>query len=524
MDTTWQRVRNQAVNWWTKTPLTQRLRVLAAVAAGVAVLAVLIGIVTSPNWQPLYTNLTAAEAGQITNQLQQMKVPYQLTQGGSTVLVPAAQVDQTRVELADQNIPSSGTVGFSNLTQFSLGETDQQLQVEEQVALQDELASTIASITAVQGAKVFLNEPAPTLFGEGPGTPSASVFVQLRPGMSLSAGQVRGIMNLVAHAVQGLNPSQVTVVDQDGTVLSAAVLAQNNSLTGTATQQYQAEQAVDNAIQQQVESLLTQVLGPGQAVVRVSSVLNFSSQSSSSVVYGGRVADAQQTSTSTTPGTALTPTGTSSNVPGVAAASGSSTGPSTSSTSITRYLVNTTTTKTTVPPGSIERLTIGVDVSQHLSAAQLQSLKSLVAQAAGLNPKRGDQLTLVDIPFNTSQAKAAQAELAATERRVQYIHWAEELVLLVAGVGLLTMGYRSIRRWQAARPPVVRPAGDALLAGAGGEDVSRSVAAFLRQLNLPPEQPEGGVDANLERLSQVVQKDPAHVARLLRTWLAEDEA
>ncbi len=504
--------------WWRATNPTQRLRLGAGAAVALVAVVVLANLAFSPNWQPLYTNLSAAQAGQITNQLAQMKVPYQLAQGGRTVLVPSAEVDQTRVALADQNIPSSGTVGFGNLTQFSLGETDQELLLTEQVALQDEPGSTIGSIGALSGAKVFLNEPAPSLFGESQNPTTASVYVTVKPYHTVSTGQVRGIMQLVAHAVPGLSMKHVSVVDQNGTLLSAGVLTAASPISGTATTELQAQQAVDSTVQQAVQTMLAQVLGPGQAVVRVASTLDFAKQSVSQQTTGKAVLSQVETQTSaSTGGTAAPGAGTTANTPGyVAGATTGGTGKS--STVINRYTVPITTTQTTVPPGAIQRLTVAVAVSKHLTPAMQASLSKLVEQAAGMNLARGDTLSLVGIPFNTSAAAANAKALAAAQRTAQYEHWAEELLLLVLAVLILRTIWQAIRRWQAAPRPQLAGAGPA---PALGEDVTQSVAGLLRQLKAKP-QPTAG-DAALRQLTGMIKDDPDGVARLIRTWMAEED-
>ncbi len=504
--------------WWSSTNPTQRLRMGAGAAVAVVLVVVLAHLAFSPNWQPLYTNLSAAQAGQITNQLAQMKVPYQLTQGGRTVLVPSSQVDQTRVALADQNIPSSGTVGFGNLTQFSLGETDQELLLTEQVALQDELGSTIGSIGALSGAKVFLNEPSPSLFGESQNPTTASVYVTLKPYHSLSTGQVRGIMQLVAHAVSGLSMKHVSVVDQNGTLLSAGVLTAANPVAGQATTQLQAEQAVDSTVQQAVQTMLAQVLGPGQAVVRVSSTLDFSQQQVKQLTTGKPVLSQTETQTSSSTGGTTTPgAGATANTPGYVATT-TTPGSGKSSTVINRYTVPETTTQTTVPPGSIQRLTVAVAVSKHLTPALQASLSKLVEQAAGMNLARGDTLSLVGIPFNTSAAAASAKAIAAAERTARYEHWAEELLLVVVGLLILRALWQAVKRWQAAPRPQLAGA-DAT--PALGEDVTQSVAGLLRQMSAKPASTPG--DAALRQLTGMIKDDPDGVARLIRTWMAEED-
>jgi flagellar M-ring protein FliF len=504
-------------DWWGRTTSTQRLRLLAGILVGLAAVVILSNLAFSPNWQPLYTNLSAAQAGQITNQLAQMKVPYQLAQGGRTVLVPSAQVDQTRVALADQNIPSSGTVGFANLTQFSLGETDQELQLTEQVALQDELASTIASINAVTAAKVFLNEPSPSLFGQSQNPTTASVFVTLKPYQTLTTSQVRGIMQLVSHAVAGLSLKHVSVVDQNGTLLSAGVLASSSTLSGQATTQFQAEQAVDAAVEQSVQTLLAQVLGPGQAVVRVTSVLNFASQTVKSQVTGKPVVSQSETETQSSTGAAVaTGGGAGANTPGYVAGATTPTS-SKSTTVIQHFTVPVSTTTTVTPAGGIQRLSVAVAVSRKLSPALQTALSKLVAQAAGLNPKRGDTLTLVGIPFNTSAARTAASEMAQAARVAQYEQWGEELLLVVLAALILRAAWGAVRRWQAAPRPALATAGAVPPAG---EDVTQSVASLLRQM--AESKPTPG-DRAVRQVSGLIKDDPATVARLLRSWMAEED-
>jgi flagellar M-ring protein FliF len=533
MEPTLRKWQAQTLGWWTRTSLNQKLRMLAALGAGIAVLVVGASLLTSPRWQPLYTNLSAASAGQITTQLQQMKVPYQLSQGGSTILVPASQVDQARVQLADANVPSTGTVGITTPS-FKLGETDTEVQAQQLAMLEQQLSSTIGSIDAVQSAKVFISEPQPTLFGEAGGNPSGSVYVNVRPGDTLSTAQVRGIMNLVAHTVPGLSPKQVAVVDQNGIMLSAAVL-EASSATGSASSQFQEEQAVDTQIAQNVQSLLDQMLGPGQSAVRVSAVLNFTSQSVSQITYGHSVLQQQQTTTqSAGPGGAAAPStgaGATANTPGgtvVTTVSGAAA--SSSQNVISKYDVNQTTTTTKVPPGAVKQLDVAVAVNKKLTPAQAASIKNLVAQAAGIVPGRGDQVTVVAQPFNVRQAEQAAKAVAAAQQRAQYIHWAEELVLLVVGVLLLLSVFRSYKRWQKARPAVAAVPREALLAGAGGgtarsEELTQSVASLMRELNTAGSRPEpSSGDVHMQHISQMMRDDPASVARLLRTWLAEDES
>lgn len=415
----------QILNWWKRQSLTQRLRLGVISALALSVVLVLINWVTSPNWQPLYTNLSPRAAGQITTQLTQMKVPYQLTNQGRTVLVPKAHVNQVRVDLADLNIPSS-TVGMPQPLHFSLGETNQEITLTQLADLEATLAQTINSINGVHNSRVLINQPPPALFGESAANPTASVFLDLNLGVSLSASQVRGIMNLVAHSVAGLTPKEVTVVDQAGTLLSQNALNSQpgSSITGTSQAELAAEDQIDNQIAQKVTSMLDQVLGPGAAVVRVNASLNFNQSSIHSILYGKSVLSSQKVTTKTTSskGAAAVPAGAQGNTPAYPVTTGAL-GPSKSQSNSTtsHWLVDKTSTNQVVPAGSINRMTVAVAVDKPLSKAQSASLKSLVSSAAGVNAKRGDVVTIMGQPFNRTQVNQALKQMAQAQK-IQQIH------------------------------------------------------------------------------------------------------
>ncbi|MBX5467147.1 MAG: flagellar M-ring protein FliF [Firmicutes bacterium] len=498
---------------------TQRLRLGALLALGVLPVALAIGFVTRTNWQPLYTNLSPQAAGQITAVLTQQKIPYQLADQGRTVLVPQQDVDQVRVELADRNIPSSsaGTVGMPTPLTFSLGESNQELQMQALLNLEAGLQQTIDTINGVDTSRVLINEPPPALFGEGTNPATASVFVQLKPGASLSPAAVRGIMNLVAHAVNGLQPKDVSVVDQNGTLLSAQALQPTaaSNLAGVASSELQAEEAVDQAIENNVASMLNQVLGPGQAVVRVNAALNFNSGTQTQVTYGKGVISSQQVETSTSQNAPapVTQAGAGGNVPGYPTVNlGTGNSQSNQNTTITRYLVPKTETQTTLPAGSISRLTVAVAVDQRLTPAEQANLQNLVAQAAGIQPGRGDRVTVVGQPFNRQQVNQVLAQMAAAQRAQRLRQEIAAAVAALAGLGLILLVRRQLRRAQKAREsvPAALPAPE-----------TPAVVIERSELGAGPEA-EYALDQERRYLGEMLKRDPQNVARLVRTWLEQE--
>ncbi len=488
---------------------------------GLVVLIVGISLLTRTDWQPLYNNLSAQAAGQITTELTSMKIPYQLTDQGRTVEVPAAEVDQVRVDLASDNIPSTGTVGLPSPVSFSLGETDQEIQINQLIDTEAMLESTIDSISGIKSSKVLINQPSPSLFGEGASQASASVFVDLNSGATLNAGQVRGIMNLVAHAVSGLSLQQVSVVDQYGTVLSAGALntTPSSSAAGQASQELAAEQDVDNQIETEVSSLLTQVLGPGNAVVRVNTTLNFNNREVRQVLYGKGALASQSlnTSSSKSASTAVTGAGSTSNTPTYPS---TTSGPSTSSSRdvTNHYDVTQTVSDETIPAGGIEHMSVAVAVDQGMSAAKVQALKNLVVQAAGVNLKAGDQVDILAEPFNHALVKQALASIAATQK-ANRLHQQIEAAMAFLALVLVIVGIRRMLKNQAQRRTELMESRELYLA-AGGAPMR--VADYL-----PDPRPELAEPTVYEQarthLTATARDNPETVARLIRTWLAEDE-
>lgn len=502
---------------------TERLRMGAVVVLGVVALSVGVGWITRTNWQPLYTHLAPQAAGQITNQLTQMKVPYQLTDQGRTVLVPQNAVDQVRVDLANRNIPSKGTVGMPAPLSFSLGETNQEIQMQQMVNLEAVLEQTINSIKGVKSSRVTINEPPPALFGQGSSAPTAAIFVDLNPGATLSPAAVKGIMNLVAHSVSGLSVKSVAVVDQNGTELSTAALQEGSSgVSGQTAGELSAQQAVQNQVAASVSSMLDQVLGPGHAVVRVHAALNFASATVKNIVYGNKVLSQQQVTQNKSSGTGapLTQTGAGGNVPSYpTVGSGGSQSSSNQNSTINKYLVSQKETSQTIPPGAISRMTVAVAVDQSLGAAQKANLQQLVSQAAGINATRGDQVYIMAQPFNHQLVHQALAQMAQAKRALQLRREVEAGMALLAAIGLVFLFRRLLA--QSSRR-------EALPGSRLSDTATLTVDEVLASSAAPP-QADGGrrpikeLDMPRQHLTTLLKREPETVADILRSWMDEDE-
>ena len=480
-----------------------------------------------PAMSPLFTNLQPADAEAIVTQLGHDKVPYKLAANGQTILVPNALVDQERLAMAGQGLPSQGTVGLSSVLNLPFGATSFTRQVAYQNGLQGELEQTIDDIKGVASSRVQIAMAQPSTFGT-PATPATSaVLVDLQPGTTLLPGQVTGIVNLVAASVQDLSPSAVTVIDQTGQILwpqgQSAATGGATGIAGQAQSDLSVQQQFDTQLQQSLQQLLDQVFGAGNVIAQVSGNLSFNSGtvqrhlfeppgSSPAVVQSMQQLKQTVTGAPATGGVA----GTSSNSQPVTtypATSGTSGGSSTSNQLTEDFAVSSETQNTTVAPGSLSRLSVAVVVNSTLTPAQQQLIQSTVQAAVGYDPTRQDQITVVGMPFNTSLLSQLQKQpappRAATALPLPLLVGAGILALLLLAVLILLL----IRR----RAP-----------DAGLADPAPALATNLaRAVDPAAGDPLGlalqAAQADRDKLQGALRQRPEDVARVIRAWLSQDE-
>src|SRR5580658_5430508 len=253
---------------WKQLGLNQRV---SLVVAALAVAGGLAGVVLwsqRPDYQLLFGRMGDKDAAAVISYLEAQNVPHQVTAGGSAVLVPASQVYKLRMDLAGKGLPNGDGVGFEIFDKGQFGLSDFVQRTNYMRALQGELARTIVQLQGVRSARVMIVQPENRLLLTDQGVkPTASVFIDIGSSQ-FEVEQVDAICHLVANAVQGLDPSQVSVIDNRGRVLSAEL--QQDPTFGTASSQIRYRQQVEDYLSKKVETMLAQVIGPGNAVVRVS--------------------------------------------------------------------------------------------------------------------------------------------------------------------------------------------------------------------------------------------------------------
>lgn len=529
------------------------------VVTSLAVIGVIIGgyIFTgwaaSPAYSPLYTDLDTADAAAVTEELDSAGVSYKLADGGRTVMVPKDTLYDQRIALSAKGLPSSGNSGFALLDKQGITASEFRQRVDFQRALSGELASTIESIDAVQNATVNLVIPEEDLFAGDDQKASASVLVQTRANATLVPGTVQSILHLVASSVEGLTPQNVTISDTNGTLL----IAPGEDGINAAMSDARAQQTVEyeRQVADKVKSLLAAVVGARGVVVQVKAELDFDQRQTTIESFENDPAVIAQQTTSEE-----TLVGTDPGVGGVlgpdadAAVVEGGTTDFTKTEESTVFAPSKTTENTTAAPGAVRRQTVSVFLDSNVGAGiALADIQQQVEAAAGIDAARGDLVRVSEVPFDTSEAEAAEeaARLASSNERWETTMGTVRSVvtLLVVGFGML-FGYRRLRG--AARREELIPlehlalaTGDRddvlevdfdeddyvelepAMAGGGGttvegdDDVSTVLVARRHRTELdrlPGMEERMAAHADI---SDLIDRQPDDVAQLLRSWMSE---
>lgn len=489
---------------------------------------------SAPSYTALFSNLSAEDAGEITQSLTSKGVSYQLADNGSTVLVPRADVYQLRLDLSGQGLPSTGSPGYALLDKQGITTSEFRQRVDYQRALEGELANTIGAIEGVSAASVHLVIPKDDLFSDDASKPTASVLVQQSAGERMPAGQVQAIVHLVASSVEGLAPGDVTVADGQGRVLSAA-----GEVGGGAAGDLQSEQTIgfQNELAASIEDLLVPVVGQGGAVVKVRAQLDFDRRETTSETFGTKTPPIVVAESMTNeayegadspgaPGGILGPDGRPTEV--------TDGGTYDKDTADRTYAVDKVTEQVQTAPGAVDRLSVAVLLDASAGDVDQLAVEDLVAAAAGIDPARGDSVEVNAMRFDDSAAEEAAAVLeseAAAAKQGQLMDMLRTLgsVLIVAIV--LFFAWRSARRATPQRVPIELPPLaaidlqsqsqilDAIEVDEDGNAIPAPpapleldpVASFMPQVKDPI--PSGLVD--------MIDNQPDDVAQMLRTWLTD---
>jgi len=398
-------------------------RTLAIIGTvGVVVGAIALGAwLMKPTYSPLFSGLSGTDASAIVEQLKTDGVDYQLADGGSTILVPEANVDKERLAAAAAGLPGDKTAGYSLLDNMGVTSSEFQQTVTYKRALEGELSKTIEGLDGVRTASVKLAIPQQTVFVSDKANPTASVFLDLKPGVTLGKEQVKAVTHLVSASVDGMSPDDVAVVDADGQVLSSVGGQQADGTTSVAGDY---ETKTSAAIQ----AMLDKVVGVGNATVVVTADVSQESAQrtqetystptgspaySESVQQSGSGASGSGTGSGQAgvlgPDNIAVPNGTGSTTTGSGAAGG---GPS---STVRDNAVDKTVETRTIPAGELSKQAVSVAVNSDKVKVPASTISSMVAAAAGIDKKRGDVVSVQKVSFAKAAAADAKSAIAGQQ-------------------------------------------------------------------------------------------------------------
>jgi flagellar M-ring protein FliF len=554
------------------TALLNRLRanpkipIAIAAAAAVAIVVVMMLWAKQPTYKVLFSNLGDQDGGAIVTQLTQMNIPYQFSDNGGALLIPADKVYETRLKLAAAGLPKGGAVGFELMDQEKFGISQFSEQINYQRALEGELSRTIETLGPVSSARVHLAIPKPSLFVREQKNPSASVTLNLQPGRALDDGQINAIVYMVSSSVSGLPPANVTVVDQSGHLLTQS---DNNGRDLNASQLKYANE-VEGRLQRRIESILQPVVGNGNVHAQITAQIDYASREQTDENYQPNgspdkaAVRSRQLSTSdqigasavggvpgalsnqpapaatapvTNPPAANNANGTQNQAGNNAqntASNTSSSGPSNRRRDeTTNYEVDRTITHTQHSAGAVQRLSAAVVVNYQvgtdgkakpLTDDQLKKIDDLVREAMGFSQERGDTLNVVNTPFNEAADDTGELpfwkQQAFFDQLLNAGRWL--LVLIVAWLLWRKMVRPMLRKQQAEKDAA---AAAALAASLPQPEGSKPVKLSNDELEKRKRsQQRVSVEVQTQRVQELADKDPRIVALVIRQWMSTEQS
>jgi flagellar M-ring protein FliF len=486
-----------------------------ATVAAIMFIYLFVHTVSQPSYTTLVSGVEASQTAKMTSTLSAQGVSYELQNNGTAIGVPSNEASKARVALAGANLLGGSQEGFRLFEKQSIGESNFQQQVTYQRALQGQLAETIDSVQGVSGAQVELVLPSSQnqIFGEDQNASSAAVL--LSGTSALSQGSVRGIAQLVTSSVPGLQLSKVTITGASGELLWPA--AGGAGSTGTDLQE--AQQRYDQTMAASLDAMLAQTLGPGKAQVLVYANMNVNQTNKESLEYGKAGTPTQQSKNIET----LTGSGTGAGgVTGTANLTTAATGAGGKSnykheTTNSSLGVNKIVTHTTVAPGAVESQHVSVLLDKSVPAGALPAIREAITNAAGIQTKRGDTISIGQVAFAKSTTTAAAASPLAD---VKYV------LLGLGAMIFLFFTTRSIRKRE--KGPIEEPVwlreldAPMRLSELELETAPRPapVPAMAAASANGGDGADGG-DSIRRQVERLVDSDPDRVAQQLRTWMQE---
>jgi flagellar M-ring protein FliF len=543
----------------------QKIMLMVALAAIITLIVASILWSRQPDWKVLFSNIDEKDGGAIVAILEAQNIPHKFNESGS-LMVSSERVHEVRLKLASQGLPRGGMVGFELMENQKFGTSQFAEQVNYQRGLEGELARTIQSISAVQTARVHLAIPKPSVFVREEQKPTASVLLNLYPGRNLDSGQIAGITHLISSSVPQLPASNVTVLDQSGTLLSQ--LKSKLTEAGLDPSQIKYVRQMEDSIIKRIDEILNPVLGNGNYKVQVAADVDFSQTEQTAESYhpnntpeSTSIRSQQNNETASINQAAGGVPGALTNQPPVPAtapltqpATGNTGAPpakpgeingkieaagvtaplnaagqpiNTSKNATINYEVDKTVRYTKQAMGNIRRLSAAVVINHRkdigkdgkpttkaLPDAELKQINDLVREAMGYSKERGDTLSIANSPFTVSEKNETELPIWKDPENVSYLKDIVKYLLLIGIVAFLYL-------------KIIQPALKTMfpsLAEREARAAAAGVTDALGHIVIAGEEGEDNVVINhyaakVQKARDLSQADPKAVANIIKDWM-----
>ena len=484
-------------------PLTQRILVLFIPAVIFSLIVTLLVYSLRPGYTVLYSNLSPEDMNAVLTELDKEGVRYKVGRDGRTILVVEGKARDLRLKLAAKGIPNKGIIGYEIFDKSTIGLSEFQQRVNFKRAIEGELVRTILRMKNIEDARVHITLPEKSIFLRDRSQTSASVFIKLRPGADISPSQVKAIRNLVSASVENLKPEKVVVIDDRGRNLTA--MLDEGTEDAVSARQFKIKNEFERNLERKIQTALESALGFGNVKVRVSAELDFTKVQKKEVLYDPdltAVVSEQKKKERSVGGAPGGVAGTTANIP---PAQGSQINPgavSEKKETITNYEVSKREIMTVDPTLRVKRISVGVMVNSQLKDVDKKEIEKIVSASAGIDPKRGDTLSVVMVPFKPPEVPTG---VMPEEKIPRFLIPA--VVGAVFGLILLFVMLKILRRKPApvtAPAPTQPPEEMPTITGA---EILRERAREVQVV---------------KTITDVARKEPKKVAALIKTWLKEE--
>lgn len=526
------------VNIFNKLTMQQRLMLGGIAVIAIVLLIFILVAFNEPNYTTLYSNLAPEEASEVVNYLTSQKIQYKLEDNGNTISVSKTDIYEVRLALAGKGIPATGMIGYEIFDKNTIGMSEFMQKLNFKRALEGEIARTIIQQEGIENARVHIVTPEKAVFKDEQKVATASVVLKLRSNYSLPENSILAITNLVASSVEGLEAGNVIIIDNKGRLLSKK--PEDSELAINSGKQYEIKSGIEKYLEKKAQTILDKILGYDNSDVKVNVELDFNQLEKTLETYDpeSQVAVSEQTSRNTSSGKSL-----------------SDSNAVFTETSTTNYELSKTIEHMIAGTGNIKRITLaavinGVKsevqngeettiVNEPRTEEQLQQLELLLRQSVGIDPTRNDEISIVSIPFETNNFESEDGFSSSPLDNVgEYMNYLLLLIgilgamfilksllaklkeekIMIGTVGASGGNYNDHSFDTAMEPPVWDP-------GLSFKKNKKNKKPLFEMGDIEDEITDEAVMKKMkqDKIINYVGKNPAEAAKLINSWLKEDE-